>query len=842
MYLRNPAYIPKAVAILQKAVQCAPDSHPHKPIFLVNLANGLKTRFQFSQKRVDLEGAIDANKQALELYPQNGPEKVIFLTTLADSFGIRFLCFGEESDLKKAIENREHAKTLMVDKHPINPMILSNLGDDYRNRFHRYGDDSDLDTAVDCKERALEIIPDHDPGKIEVLGSLGNILSMRFRLFGAMADFDKALRLFEMVAKLNLSHRSADPEMHDDMEIGTMLGSRFDRNHNVADIKKAIVAGKAALKMIENDLYQRPIHLSNLATAYLSRFEQLHDITDGITATEYFKAATESSTGGALEKFRAAVKWASCASKVPGISSLDAYTCAIDLLPQVASLGLPIKERHRELANIGSAARDAAAAAIKSREYAKAVEWLDQGRSIVWSQLLRLRSFPDKLRDEDLVLASRLERVATLLEVTSIEVERPDLQPLIGSQRRPIPKQKPFELLREWGDIVKSVQKIEGFQDFLLPKKLSQLKGAARLGTVVVINVHHSRCDALILKHNCGEDVIHVPLQFSIKQSETLRSQLDAALSHSDLRVRGDRPAGNNRSNNGGIKDVLSELWKHIVKPVLAALDQPVSKPSELPRIWWCATGPLAFLPLHAAGLYNDEPGSSISDYFVSSYTPTLTALLEEQKSTAENPFQILTIAQPVTSGHKDLPKTRDELRRIHKHACGKSGNTIPFISLGVDGEDATVERVIQYMSECAWVHLACHGTQNIADPTKSALILHSGKPLEVFEIIKNPLPNAEFVFMSACQTARGDNNLPDEAVHLAASMLLAGYRGVIATMWSIKDADGPIIADDVYGCLFSGKRPDHTQAAHALHEAVKKLRDDGASFDRWVPFIHVGI
>ncbi|TFK37083.1 CHAT domain-containing protein [Crucibulum laeve] len=146
-------------------------------------------------------------------------------------------------------------------------------------------------------------------------------------------------------------------------------------------------------------------------------------------------------------------------------------------------------------------------------------------------------------------------------------------------------------------------------------------------------------------------------------------------------------------------------------------------------------------------------------------------------------------------------------------------------------------------MSECAWVHLACHGTQNIADPTKSALILHGGKPLEVFEIIKKPLPNAEFVFMSACQTATGDNNLPDEAVHLAASMLLAGYRGVIATMWSIKDADGPVIADDVYSRLFNnGERPDHTQAANALHDAVKKLRANKASFDRWVPFIHVGI
>ena len=47
------------------------------------------------------------------------------------------------------------------------------------------------------------------------------------------------------------------------------------------------------------------------------------------------------------------------------------------------------------------------------------------------------------------------------------------------------------------------------------------------------------------------------------------------------------------------------------------------------PRIWWCATGPLAFLLIHAAGIYNKgKTGLNISDYVVSSYTPTLTALI----------------------------------------------------------------------------------------------------------------------------------------------------------------------------------------------------------------------
>ncbi|KAJ7495365.1 hypothetical protein FB451DRAFT_1213925 [Mycena latifolia] len=74
--------------------------------------------------------------------------------------------------------------------------------------------------------------------------------------------------------------------------------------------------------------------------------------------------------------------------------------------------------------------------------------------------------------------------------------------------------------------------------------------------------------------------------------------------------------------------------------------------------------------------------------------------------------------------------------------------------------------------------------------------------------------------------------------------MLIAGYRGVIATMWSISDRDAPQVAADVYGHLFKTSPPDSTRAAEALHLAVQKLRQDSGgkkSFFHWVPFIHVG-
>jgi CHAT domain-containing protein len=88
-----------------------------------------------------------------------------------------------------------------------------------------------------------------------------------------------------------------------------------------------------------------------------------------------------------------------------------------------------------------------------------------------------------------------------------------------------------------------------------------------------------------------------------------------------------------------------------------------------------------------------------------------------------------------------------------------------------------------------------------------------------------------------------GDEALCDEAIHIAAGMLCAGYGGVIGTMWSISDELAPRVARDVYGQLLrNGTRPDYREAARALHDAVGRLRDSGASFDKWLPFIHVGL
>jgi CHAT domain-containing protein len=225
-----------------------------------------------------------------------------------------------------------------------------------------------------------------------------------------------------------------------------------------------------------------------------------------------------------------------------------------------------------------------------------------------------------------------------------------------------------------------------------------------------------------------------------------------------------------------------------------------------------------------------------LSKYAISSYTPTLAALLEAPNSTVDSSFRLLSVIEPSAPGTSYLPNTKEELERIRSR-LGVRDNIV------LEGDEATKRAVMREMEACNWLHLACHGIQKPIEPTKSALLLHDGH-LTLEEIIKLHLPTAEFAFLSACQTTTGDENLSEEAVHIAGGMLLAGYRSVVATMWSIQDELAPEVADEFYAHMMQDSgRPNSRKAAESLHYAVQKLRQNkNIPLTAWIPFVHLGL
>ncbi|CAA7270857.1 unnamed protein product [Cyclocybe aegerita] len=571
-------------------------------------------------------------------------------------------------------------------------------------------------------------------------------------------------------------------------------------------------------------------------------FFDVFRMVDGLDkAINAYKRAATSPSGEPALRYAAGMLWAHAARirHGPSQQAIDAYSVALDLLPRIAWLGSDIASRHKELANKGDDAPKAAVAAIEMGEYGTALEWLEQGRSVVWGQLLQLRSPVDHLRSVNETLADELLRVSRELDGISTRQTQTSGSKRVkedGPQSLEEVAQRHRRLAEEWEEL------------------LAELRKAAREGPVVFLNIHHLQCDALIIQSDQESDpILHVPFSsFSIKKAQELQLSLKRLLGLSGVQVRGGHQVKFLPGQQGpSFEKILSTLWMEIVKPVLDKLNyKQVSSSSTPTRIWWCATGPVAFLPLHAAGLYTTpQEGTKVFEYVTSSYTPTLTALLRDPLKKDSQFHGILAISQPTTPDQSPLPKTENEVESIRQH-CISTGQPLEWLNKS----EATISNILQGMTNHNWVHLACHAVQRVDAPTQSAFCLHQGR-LELSEIIARckSLPLAELAFLSACQTASGDEKLSEEAVHLAAGMMLAGYKSVVATMWSIRDRDAPLVADGVYrqllcrpetGSTMREERPDSTRSAHALHCAVRELREvvGEKAFIAWVPFIHFGL
>jgi hypothetical protein len=244
----------------------------------------------------------------------------------------------------------------------------------------------------------------------------------------------------------------------------------------------------------------------------------------------------------------------------------------------LAWLGLPISSHHNQLQQAGNVVRDAAAAAIEAGELHTAVEWLEQGRSVIWGQLVQLRSPLDDLKDIRPDLADQLIQICKDLDSAGTSEGFTSVG--VGSDQRSA------ELIAQWchslaierEELLKHIQTLEGFDRFLLPKAISELTLAAHAGPVVILNASKFRCDALVISQQ--SDLVLVPLTgFTYNNAQELHKSLKGLLhNHGRLSSISDRagrlaPVNQQDELERQFQHILSVLWMHVVKPVLDVLD-----------------------------------------------------------------------------------------------------------------------------------------------------------------------------------------------------------------------------------------------------------------------------
>ncbi|CAE6424666.1 unnamed protein product [Rhizoctonia solani] len=805
----------KAIECFCRALELTPEGHPDMPHRHDSLGVSYADRYRRLGELVDLEKAIECHSRALALTPEGHPDMPHRHASLGVSYTDRYRRLGELVDLEKAIECFCRALELTPEGHPDMPHRHDSLGVSYADRYRRLGELVDLEKAIECHSRALALTPEGHPDMPHRHASLGVSYTDRYRRLGELVDLEKAIECHSRALELTPEGHPDMPRRHD--SLGVPYTDRYQRLGDLVDLEKAIECHSRALALTPDGHPDLLGQYFNHALTYVHQYSQTSDTSHLEGSLQSFRKATQPLTGAPRDKFQFALRWSKLASNYHAMNLIEAYQTAIDLLPQFIWLGATTSQRYIDLLTTESLATQACCAAVRFSDFSRALEWLEHARCVVWSQSLMLRSPLDVLRASHPDLSSRLQNVAHELHTFGSQTQA--LNPAIDASNTPEETgRQRRRLAGEYQGLLVQTRQLPGFESFLLPIKAKELIHVARIGPVVVVNCHGDQCDALVILP--GHDhVKHLALPtFTEDKAKQARTQLEASLSQKGLRERGFKVKGP-LGYEDGIESVLKTLWADIVKPVLDYLGyiNDVSQ-EQLPHITWCPTGALSFLPLHAAGDYS-QPQSRVFNYAISSYTPTLSALLSTTSSSSNQSCRLLAVGQAATPGRSPLPGTTKELAHIESHAH----TSVEYTQL-VD-DQATTTAVLDAMERHDWVHLACHAHQDVYDPNKSGFYLHDGT-LDLASINRRSFKNKGLAFLSACQTATGDKVLPDEAIHLASGMLMAGYPSVIATMWSVVDEDAPFVADKVYERLMKDMKIGNGEAGRALHSAVAGLRE----------------
>ncbi|KAK7017441.1 CHAT domain-containing protein [Favolaschia claudopus] len=791
----------------QETINLIPEGHPMRAQHLQNLAVSYTNHYRRLGDIGNLEAALKYKQAAMDLTPSDHPDKAQHLQSLAGSYTDRYQRLGELKDLETALQynqaavdlipkdhpdRNQHLQNLTPEDHPDRAQCLQRLAVSYGDRYQRLNDLKDLEAALQMAQAALDLTSSDHPSRAQHLQGLALSHAVRYQRLGDLEDLEAALQKIQ--AAVDLTPDDHPNKVQRLQNLGVSYIYRYEKLGDLKDLEAALQKIQKVVDLTPTDHPQRAEYLQNLALSYTHRYERFKEPDDLKIIYTHFKTSFDLMTSSPERSWENALSWATFAAKYQPEHCITAFILWI-------GHSIPVRCEALERLNISQTTSSVTRKCINLSELTYAVEIIEQGLGTIYQQMLQLKTAAQSFRQ----LSGEL--------YTS------------GSDPS-------MNLVNRRNDLIKDIRKQPGFEFFLLPKPYGTLCQASKRGPVVILNSHNDGCDGIIIPNPTSQPVHVLFPNVTLDLLGSHRTTLTQLYGH---RVRG--KSGSTRlygQPEGRLPiteqcaTLLTWLWTCIVSPVYEVLKLHAISNG---RLWWLPTGGFTGLPLHAC------PPVNHSDQFVHSYTATLGSLLEayvKKQSSISNQLAVVGVTQTNSAGANYLNGVEQEVENILSVA-----KQINIKCL--QGNKATVDGVKMQLQTCSWLHLACHGKQDLIEPTKSHLLLYGGE-LELGTILRMPLSHAEVVFLAACETAMGDSKLVNESFHLGGGFIAAGFLGAIGTLWSVDDRDAPVVAKHFYSHLFGrGHQPQASDAAEALHFAIKELKKTVPS-ERWVPFIHIGV
>ncbi|KAN0134203.1 CHAT domain containing protein [Lactarius tabidus] len=697
---------------------------------------------------------------------------------------------------------------------------------------------TDIQQKIEHLVNLLSTTPTGTEHHRDCLEHLEKWYDSKSRLTDNISDIEESIKYSRLL--LDTTHSSHPMRCISLYSLHKRLFLAFNKTRKISYLNESISIGYDILKCKIPQMAHYKI-VEHLTFSLLTRAQSLGLMEDHLEAIRLMSVVINNEYGREPDRFELSCVWAIFARKADHPTTFAAYKSAMSLMQRSLSFAPTVSVQHTRFVAMQSYCQtmplDYASYQIRLGQFEEAVETLEQGRALLWSEMRGLRTPVFQLIGEDSPLAKKFAEINQELETLTIAATpsgRPGVEDGAHQRKdgtdpfgRLVIKQK--KLVEERDVLISQIQSRPGLEGFLRAPSFDTLRSAASRGPVVIVNHCKWRSDIIIIFHNS--------LPCSLPTDETFFARANKLR---DELVKARKCGLDSKEYQDALCSVLKGLYELVGEPVIKRLR--VLGVPEQSRIWWCPTSVFCSLPLHAMGpIPSSKPGKPqyFSDLYIPSYTPSLSALIDSRRAsprTLEKP-SLLLVAQPDDS----LPGVTGEIEVILERTIKARVAVTGLVS-----SRATPTSVLEGLPGSQLAHFACHGVLETGKPFDASFKLHDGSRLKLLNIVQSRLPDAEFAFLSCCHAAEiTAESVSDEALHLTAAMQYCGFRSVVGTMWEMADTDGRDLAKNFYKSLFSrrdSRVPYYERSAEALRDATQKLRGKrGISLERWVNFVHYG-
>jgi len=439
------------------------------------------------------------------------------------------------------------------------------------------------------------------------LRHLSALPSLSVRRITNITDIEEAIKYYQLLlASLEMSRDDQLMSMVA-LKLGNTFLRAFELTQSAHHLNESIAVFRGILKMP----YAHWFHFDTVVGLVSSLSERITLSKDRRDLEEVMKlypiAVTDTNARVTL-RFRASWRWALMARAYKDPSTSTAYKLAASLMQESLIFAPTLEIQHSRLVSLRDYYQklplDYASYQIEMGEVENAIETLERGRGLLWSEMRGFRTSIDRVRVVDSLLAKKFADVNRDLEALTTTIT-PDAELNDGKAEGPdeidpfsrlVVKQR--ELLEVRNSIITQIQAFPGLEQFLMSPSFETLRSAAAHGPVIIINHSEWRSNIIILLHDAPPSLIHLTTDFYSRANRMRDELFDAR-----------RKGLDSKEYEDALSFVLVELYDLVGRQVVERLD--LLSVSEQSRVWWARR--LSFPPFLSMRWVPFEPMALIN-------------------------------------------------------------------------------------------------------------------------------------------------------------------------------------------------------------------------------------